>query len=399
MSKNGSDGNIGTKPNAPFRTLKRANEHLNSIRDYLLKANHNVIVNVAAGKYYDYEQYATHYYDHHGNIKINVRPQVLWTFSLPNNTTTIKGAGRNSTIFSGNGSPGPTTFIVFARHKNLNNTESRNIVIRDLMIRYYHTGLKVWGTPISNWAAYDNITVDNVYFYKIGRSYDDLSGMTLHEQYYKNTNGNLYKPRLLDDEGTPLVAPASALDPSRAAIYMQNTDGNSVINSRFVNITNDTSFHNSYANYGGLHAIYVSRSQYLTVHNNYFKKVYARGVVKLRDFSNYARVSYNRFLDQTSLLSDQYCDHANAECKSYGRSWAECPSYGMLYHNNRYKYESKYVTRPLVNYDVNPYTPKIEVYEANEPYCQRKMGWENIGIPPNTPRIIQYGNRHEPNLN
>jgi hypothetical protein len=185
---------------------------------------------------------------------------------------------------------------------------------------------------------------------------------------------------------------------SHAAIHLANTSNNIIRNSEFLNITNDASFPPDYSTYGGLHAIYIlNYASGNGIWNNTFRNVYARGVIKMRNFSNGNRILNNEFFDNTILVADTFCSREEPICNVTTVA-NECPSWGTEFSNNTYKYfRAETLARPTVLLDTHP---------ANDAYCGSQQFWTDTGLDRNhswfnvagKPRIIQIGNTLDPSL-
>ena len=139
----------------------------------------------------------------------------------------------------------------------------------------------------------------------------------------------------------------------------------------FFEISNNANFDGNYVDYGGLHAIYTNRAQHIYILKNTFKRVYARGVVKFRDFSNFGRVEGNKFLDDTSLFQDKYCDQSRSDCVSAGKNFNECPSYGISFKNN------------VIHHIRRSYRVTIDIdhdFPRNMEYCTSSAIWADRGL-------------------
>jgi hypothetical protein len=344
VSPNGVAGGDGLSASRPLRSLSHARYLL---EDYFIKRalpHRDVIIHVAPGRYSEAE--------------------VSWNFHLPRNFITIMGEDpANPPVFDGGGLPGQKTWLKVSRG-DLRQSDPFRLVVRQMRIQNFHTAIKIWGAGNGYSHSPGGVVVQNMKFYNIGKAFDEPKGANSH-----------------------------------AAIYIQGSHGNQIRWSRFYNITNDVNFAKSYDT-GGLHAVYVNHSLRTLLYRNHFEKVYARGVIKFRNFSHYSRIEGNTFLDDTSLLQDDFineaeCAAAGTICMSYKQQ--ECASYGLKWIGNRYKYlRSTY--RPTV--DLNEHPETLSFCESEDYFTHYGL---NRADPFNYPhryyrRLYEDANVHDPRL-
>jgi hypothetical protein len=379
----GKESNNGLSTNSAFATLQNAEYYLRSIREQLIRENKSVIVHILPGRYKLRGQKASVTTINQNGVKthnITAGDETRWEFSLPSQDTIIEGAGKDQTIFDGANHAGPTRWLNFARPDSLPMNERRNIIVRKLSVHNYYSGVRIGGIARTSFAVEDNITIEQVNFRFIGSAYDGVSDLNIPTGDKVN------------------------LDPSRSVIYSNNSDANIIQGCLFNQVSNDINFTPDYINYGGMHAIYLDRSSHFLISGNSFMNIYAIGIIKTRDFSNYTNIRFNRFYDDTNIVRDQYCNHNDPVCASYGSQWSECPSYGARFEYNTSKYnaynnrenKSIYQDAELVNLGYKTFAKSnndifyLDFFQANENYCARKREW--FAIKSSTPRLMQMNN-------
>jgi hypothetical protein len=315
VAVNGSDSNDGLSRDRPVATLQRAHDIL---ADRLSTQPGPAIIHVGPGTY---------------------RGQTIrWRFSMRDHPITIQGDPQQRPIFDGKGigktKSGQTEFLNITRDARPDGGPS-SIQVRGLQIQNYLEG--IW-----------------------------IRGFRSRDPTYKSSEGrNLIEGNRFVDIGRAYAeSDERPAKPSHGAILINGSRDNIIRNNTFSNITNDPAFPRDYSTYGGLHAIYiVNFSSGTLIEGNIFTKVFARGVIKFRNYSNFGRVVHNRFDDDTSLLLDSYCDRASPACQSA----TECPSWGIEFAQNTYRhFRSPQMTRPTVD---------IEHHAANDNYCGSEQFW------------------------
>ncbi len=362
---NGDDSFNGTSPECPVATLRGAHVRLKAAEDILRKYSRThlnyVEVVIEGGRYSG--GFSRSSIDSRTNT-VKLGTEVYWTFSLPDKYTYISGStqARNPTIFDGRRTKGPTRFMNISRSARAEaGNEEQNLIFRNFRIYNYFEALRIAGTQHVN----SDITLQSLKYLNIGKAFDG------GEDDIAEFN------RVKRKTESPATFPAQ----SHAAIYVNQTNGLRIINNFFNNITNQencsskffdrrrckysttNSADGSSLGYYGLHAIYVDRSPSLTVASSGFVNVYARGVLKLRDRSNFAILQNNRFYDNTNAIIDNYCEHGVGNgCNSdRGLQAIECPSYGVLLQGNKFRYDRRsYGVRKNIEFDS---------LNGNEEYC------------------------------
>jgi hypothetical protein len=283
-----------------------------------------------------------------------------WSLALDGATVAIEGKGDGRTIFDGAGiesveayPKGQHAFLNVVRAPQTSPAQGSNLIIRGLAIRNYFQAIWIHGASAADGYSVSNGNVmieDNV-FVDIGAAFSKV-----------------------DEAGGPAE--------SHGAILISGSRGNVIRRNEFTRISNDPDMPTDYSTYGGLHAIYVmSFSSGTLIENNTFRDVFARGVIKLRNFSNYARIIGNRFEVDTSLLSDQYCGSKNPVCASLPAP--ECPSWGTIFAGNTYTHlRSEGRPRPTID---------LTWLQENEPYCTSRQFFEDSGLDPTDPLNIVAG--------
>jgi hypothetical protein len=285
-----------------------------------------------------------------------------WSLKLDGNTITIEGKGDGRTIFDGAGiesveayPKGQEEFLNIVRAAQTSPAQGSNLIVRGLKIRNYleailiHGASSADGYPVSN----GGVIIEDNSFVDIGAAFSKV------------------------DE-------AGGQAESHGAIIISGSRGNVIRRNEFVRISNDAAMPPDYSTYGGLHAIYVlSFSSGTLIEDNTFRDVYARGVIKLRNFSNYAQIIGNRFEDNTSLVADQYCDTGKPVCASLPAT--ECPSWGTVFVGNTYTYlRPAGRARPTID---------LSWSQENEPYCTSHKFFEDSRLDPTDTLNIVAGRR------
>jgi hypothetical protein len=291
---------------------------------------------------------------------------VRWSFSMPTQTIRIVGIGGRPVFDGGGPKAGRTSqleFMAIARESNTSENQPSNIIVENLEVRNYLEGIIIRGEAPGTGGyliSEGRNRISNVNFINIGKP---------------------FAPRSVNTTGRA----------SFGAVMIKGSRNNVVENSRFENITNDEDFPSSYATYGGLHAIYIMQySAGTVVRKNVFSKIFARGVVKFRNFSNFGVVEGNIFSDDTSIVMDDFCDQKLAVCKAL--AWVGCPSWGIQFRNNRIgRYRPATTHRPTVDFRDS---------KTNQAYCSSERFWTDTGLDKSNPlyqvagkpRLIQSKN-------
>lgn len=339
LSAQGKDSNSGRSKRRPVLTLERAQA---IIRHEMKKGHRDVIVHVAYGRY---------------------RGQVIrWSFSMPHHSITIRGEGRKRPIFDGASAKGQNTWMNIVRG-DAKEHDTQNIHIRRLRVKNYWRGIRISGKGKTYQHSTGKIKISGMAFSGIGTAYD-------------------LGPKI-----------------SHSAIFISSSSRNWILHNYFYKITNDKRYPASYSTeaYGGMHAIYLIRAAGTIIQKNHFKKVYARGVIKFRDFSNYGRVVQNKFYDNTSLVTASRCPRSNPNCERQGDEGSDCPSVGILWKKNQYKYHRTGI-RPTLDPE---WDPGIQRYCGNSRAFFRDRGLDPRDPLANIDRVPQYiksGNRHIPGM-
>ncbi len=362
----GDDTFNGTSRECPVATLRGAHVRLKAAEAILRKYSRThlkyVEVAIEGGRYSG--GFSRGSIDSRTDT-VKVGNEIYWTFSLPNKYTYISGSTQagNPTIFDGRRTKGPTRFMNISRSAQAEAAnEEQNLIFRNFRIYNYFEAFRIAGTRHVN----SDITLQSLKYLNIGKAFDGGEDDIAEFNRVKGRRRN----------------PASFPTQSHAAIYVNQTNGLRIISNFFNNITNQencsaSSFDRRRCNYSttnsvdgsqlgyyGLHAIYVDRSPNLTVASTGFVNVYARGVLKLRDRSNFAILQNNRFYDNTNAIIDNYCEHGVGNgCNSdRGLQAIECPSYGVLLQGNRFRFDRRsYGARKNIEFDS---------LNKNEGYCK-----------------------------
>lgn len=308
ISPNGNDNNSGESPSRPKRSLQKIRYALENRFITRNLPHTDVIIHIAGGRYYNQVD--------------------NWSFHMPRHRITFRGDPNNRPIFDGASLNGQNTMLRISRG-SLARQDTYNITIENLVIQNYLSAVIIDGGKAGNYIhSNGGVVLSNMIFRQIGKAYDPGS---------KN---------------------------SHQAVLVYYSHNNQIINCRFQNISNDIHYGPDYQTFG-LHAIYVIRSNGTQIRQNTFENIYARGVIKLRHFSNYSKISWNRFHDNTTLLQDDFinaseCHAAGETCTTYANN--ECPSYDTEWRDNRYKFfRSPSSHRPTVQIDMDLST---------QPFCQ-----------------------------
>lgn len=344
IAPDGSDAADGLSPAAPVATLQRAHD---VIAQRLASQPEPATLHVAPGVYRD--------------------QLVRWSFSMQNHPIVIQGDQRQRPVFDGSGlgklKTDQVEFLYIARGDRTDDGPT-NIHVRNLQIQNYLEAIWIRGAR-SNKSGYN-----------------------------ASEGGNIIEGNRFVDIGAAFskAIPPGGHRVSHGAILIRGSRGNVIRNNEFVNITNDAKFPASYSTYGGLHAIYVMLfSSNTLIENNTFSRVFARGVIKFRGFSNFGRVIGNHFLDDTSLLRVSYCDDDLPVCRNLPAT--ECPPSGIEFSNNTYRYyRGPNERRPTLDIDDHP---------ANDNYCGSERFWKDSGLDPRMPfnqvrnasRLTTVGNK------
>lgn len=223
------------------------------------------------------------------NIEIHIEPgnyydqQVVWQYTNGHNITfTSSDFGTERPVFDGRGNKLWFNLKVRGQYTNLH--------FRYLQIQNYHDGIYLYGNRNdieSGWNG--NNSFYGIYFKNIGSKYSNYPDQMAY-----------------------------------AAIYMPNSQENSITNCHFVNIENKTEDQFSY-----IHAIYILHyASNNSILRNRFKTV-SGDPVRTRDESNYNVINENRFINtgKYGYYSDFYC------FQGCTKESGECPSIG-----NQFKY-------------------------------------------------------------
>ena len=250
----------------------------------------------------------------------------------------IRGAGWP--VFTGadlGATAGNQTTFMDIRRGTLSQRAVGKLTIRGLLIEHYLEAFWIRGNTVAYGWSPSGVVIENNRIQKIGAAHSK-------------------------------IIPMNSRRPSRGAILLYGAREVVIRGNEFVDITNDAGFPKSYATYEGLHAIYAMHfSSGAVIEGNGFTRVFARGIIKFRNFSNFGRVIGNRFQDDTTLLQDSYCDVTLPACQAL--SWIDCPSYGIVFAGNtvrHYRGEGKH--RPTI---------EIQNHSANNGYCQSDKFWDD----------------------
>jgi hypothetical protein len=344
LAVDGNDANDGLSSSKPLATLQRAHDLL---AKRLSAEPARAVVHVAPGRY---------------------RGQtVRWSFSMRDYPIVIQGDRRNRPIFDGKASGKEQgrqdEFLNIVRDRRPDDGPS-NIQVRGLQIENYLEA--IW-----------------------------IRGSRSQEPAYTASDGrNVIEDNRIVDIGGAFVERGKGRErrDAHGAILVRGSRGNIIRNNEFVNITNDSAFPADYSTYGGLHAIYVMRfSSGTIIEGNSFSRVFARGVIKFRHFSNFGKVIHNRFDDDTSLIENAYCDRDLAVCQQL--DFIDCPSWGIEFSDNTFRhYRGPTTRRPTLDVSRHP---------ANDNYCNSDRFWTDSKLDPRAPwnqvkgqeRVISKGNR------
>jgi hypothetical protein len=328
VSPNGDDDNDGSQ-NCPYKTLNRAHAQLvyleptlrSNFKSTSLLKNVQVILGNGLYTYTGSDPNGTG------------KTALTWTFSLPNKFTYISGNSNNlgQVTFVGRDAENYTFMRIVRSSRANTNKEEQNLVFRHFTVTGFREGINITGANGSD---------DNV---KMAVSNDELPAADV--RLYNLGFLNLGR------------AHNSGSLPSHAAVYVALTKKVSIKNSSFLIMSNSSACPDltrsnpsecTFQGSGdrgtyGLHAVYVNKAEGVVIEGNSFHAIYGRETVKLRDGSHNAIIKNNRFRDNTTAISDQFCKHAGepgVQCTSeldYAYAM-ECPSKNITISDNTIDY-------------------------------------------------------------
>jgi hypothetical protein len=209
--------------------------------------------------------------------------EVVWNFVNGKKITfmAIDTAG-GKPLFDGGGKK-----VWFTLQKK--NGVNTNLIFKNIKVRNYRMGVNLSGSKDNPNAWNGNNHFEGMYFENIGSKH------------------------------------AKGQSPGFAAIKMNNSRNNSVVNSTFMNIENKEKK-------GLIHALYLAHySSNNIVKNNQFINV-SGDVIRTRNESNYNIIESNEFTEagKIAFYSDWYCSsETKKDCTRLER-----PSYGNVFKNN-----------------------------------------------------------------
>ena len=212
---------------------------------------------------------------------------VVWTYTNGNSITfTPINFTNDRPVFDGKGSVGTW----FKLRKT--NGSASNLKFRYIKVQNYNTAMSFEGNRkyVSNWNSSNELY--GMYFYRIGGKFTNF-------------------------------------DYSTAAVRFVNSRNNSIVNTHFVDVLNNSSKSSL------IHAIYFA---HYSSHNEVLRNRFLRtngDPIRVRDESNYNYISDNRFYSSGSaaFYSDWYCssETTNGVCT---KETGECSSEGNEFRNN-----------------------------------------------------------------